>query len=190
MAPVCTSCIISSPGWHQHAPCWTQRFTAQAFNKTDLGFYLAQETFQRTGNRKGGAAMIRSAVETAVVPHWNGQLGFNVVCLRYLYIFICCSSFLKPSWPFQQTSYVLYFTVVPLCVVFCCSFDCYGAISKMCCFHSKPDPRISSDAEASSWGHRKVDGCFQLVDFREFHIIYIISYIYIYHICYVYIIYI
>ena len=60
----------------------------------------------------------------------------------------------------------------------------------MCCFHSKPDPRISSDAEASSWGHRKVDGCFQLVDFREFHIIYIISYIYIYHICYVYIIYI
>lgn len=118
MAPVCTSCIISSPGWHQHAPCKTQRFTAQAFNKTDLGFYLAQETFQRTGNRKGGAAMIRSAVETAVVPHWNGQLGFNVVCLRYLYLFICCYSFLKPSWPFQQTSYVLYFTVVPLCVAF------------------------------------------------------------------------
>ena len=163
------------------------------FQQNRPGLLFGPGDVPKDRNRKGGAAMICSAVETAVVPHWNGQLGFNVVCLRYLYLFICCSSFLKPSWPFQQTSYVLCSTVVPLCVVFCYSFDCYGAISKMCCFHSKPDPRISSDAEASSWGHRKVDGCFQLVDFREFHIIHIYIYIilyyiiYIYHISYIYI---
>lgn len=126
MAPVCTSCIISSPGWHQHAPCWTQRFTAQAFNKTDLGFYLAQETFQRTETEREAlrwfAVLLKQQWFHTEMVNWASTLFVYVIYI-YLYVVLV---FWSPVDHFSKQvmffvlllfHYVLFFVIVLIVTV-------------------------------------------------------------------------